>query len=382
MASIGLCMIVKNEAPVIWRCLESTLALVDHALIVDTGSVDGTQTIVQAFFHERKLSGEIVEQPWRNFAHNRSFALQKLRERNDIDYGLMIDADEILVYEAGFDPEGFKRSLQCDLYDIPTRLANIVYPRPQLFSNRLAFVYKAVLHEYLDCEQVCSRDTAWGIFNLPSQDGARSRNPAKYRDDAAILEKALQTETDPFLISRYTFYLAQSYKDCGERSLALQAYLHRSQLGYWEQEVYISLYYAAQLKALLGHGEAEVIQAFLAAHEICPARAEALHGAMRFCRLHGKYQQGYILGKYALDLLCPTNTGLFLEPWIYDYGLLDEFSILSYWAGHFQESFNASLKLLKEGKVPEDYKIRIRKNADFAIEKLANPQLRKLLPPG
>jgi len=40
---------------------------------------------------------------------------------------------------------------------------------------------------------------------------------------------------------------------------------------------------------------------------------------------------------------------------LYDYGLLDEFFIVAYWAGHYRESFNACLKLLKEGKVPVEY---------------------------
>jgi hypothetical protein len=40
-----------------------------------------------------------------------------------------------------------------------------------------------------------------------------------------VLERALATETDPFLISRYTFYLAQSYRDCGERTDRCGPYL-------------------------------------------------------------------------------------------------------------------------------------------------------------
>ena len=44
--TIGLCMIVKNEAHVILRCLDSVRPLVDYVLIEDTGSTDGTQQIV------------------------------------------------------------------------------------------------------------------------------------------------------------------------------------------------------------------------------------------------------------------------------------------------------------------------------------------------
>jgi hypothetical protein len=380
MKSIGLCMIVKNEAHVIRRCLESVASLIDYVLIVDTGSSDGTQDVIHDFLRENDLAGKVVEEPWQNFAYNRSFALQKLREQRHIDYGLVIDADEVLVYETDFNAARFKRALTKDLYDIETRYGNIVYSRPQLFNNRLEFFYKGVLHEYLECAHIQSRELASGFFNRPLQDSARSHNPKKFQDDAAVLEAALSTETDPFLISRYTFYLAQSHRDSGNQKQALQAYLQRSRQGFWQEEVFVSLLNAARLKERLGHETAEVVQAFMAAHESLPSRLEGLHGAVRVCRQHNQHQQGYILAKHALSLPRP-KTGLFIEQWIADYGLLDEFSIVAYWAGHYRESFNACLQLLKESKAPAEDRQRIRKNADFAVLKLNQPHLAQLLPP-
>jgi glycosyltransferase involved in cell wall biosynthesis len=379
MASIGLCMIVKNEAHIIRRCLESALPLLDYVLIVDTGSNDGTRQAICDFLREKDLSGEVVEELWHDFAYNRSFALQKLRERQDIDYGLMIDADEVLVFEAGFDAERFKRSLTRDIYEVQTRYGDISYQRPQIFNNRLEFSYKGVLHEYLECAHIQSRETALGFFNRPLQDSARSQNLRKFQDDAGVLEAALRVETDPFLISRYTFYLAQSYRDSGEQQQSLQAYLRRSQQGFWQEEVFVSLLNAARLKEGLGYGAAEVIHAFMAAHESLPARLEALHGAIRCCRLHKHYQQGYMMGKHAISLPGPKE-GLFIEQWINGYGLLDEFAIVAYWAGHYRESFNACLKLLKEDKAPAQDRQRIYENAHYAIEKLKQPNLAKLLP--
>ena len=369
MASIGLCMIVKNEAHIIRRCLDSVLPLLDYVLIVDTGSNDDTRQIIRDFLCEQNLPGEVIDEPWRDFAYNRSFALQKLRERKDLDYGLMIDADEVLVYEPGFNAAQFKRGLTEALYDVQTRYSTVVYTRPQIFSNRLDFSYKGVLHEYLDCDGSPSRATARGFFNRPIQDSARSRNTKKFQDDAALLEAALLVETDPFMLSRYTFYLAQSYKDFGEQQRALQTYLRRAQQGYWQEEVYLSWLYAARLKDSLGYDAEQVIQAFMAAHESLPTRLEALHGAIHCCRLNGQYQQAYILGSYALSLSAPKD-GLFIEQWINDYGLLDEFSIVAYWAGHYRESFKACTQLLKEGKAPHQEQQRIRTNLDFAVTQL------------
>ncbi|MGW8788902.1 glycosyltransferase, partial [Heyndrickxia sporothermodurans] len=43
--TICLSMIVKNEASVIRRCLDSVRPLIDTWVIIDTGSTDGTQDI-------------------------------------------------------------------------------------------------------------------------------------------------------------------------------------------------------------------------------------------------------------------------------------------------------------------------------------------------
>ena len=45
--TITLCMIVKDEARVIERCLASVLPLIDNWVIVDTGSTDGTQELIK-----------------------------------------------------------------------------------------------------------------------------------------------------------------------------------------------------------------------------------------------------------------------------------------------------------------------------------------------
>ncbi len=45
MATISLCMIVKNEEQHLVRCLDSVAKLVDEIIIVDTGSTDRTVEI-------------------------------------------------------------------------------------------------------------------------------------------------------------------------------------------------------------------------------------------------------------------------------------------------------------------------------------------------
>ena len=104
MKTIALCMIVKNESQLILRCLESVRSIVDYVLIEDTGSIDGTQSIIREYLEHENLPGEVFDEPWRDFSYNRSVALARLREKAQVDYALIIDADDVPICDEGFDP--------------------------------------------------------------------------------------------------------------------------------------------------------------------------------------------------------------------------------------------------------------------------------------
>ncbi len=366
--TIALTMIVRNEAPIIARCLRHVLPLIDYVLIVDTGSSDGTPDLIRDFLRASGMPGEVIEEPWRDFAYNRTFALQKLRAHTSIDYSLMIDADQIVLFDDDFDVGRFKQELACDLYDVRQEVGGIEYWLPQLASNRIDIAYRGVLHEFRECAEDCSRGVAQGLLVREIHDGARSRNPQKYGADAKLLEHALESETDPFLIARYKFYLAQSYRDAGQHAPALAAYLDRARLGSWPEEVFYSLYSAAKLQEVLRRPAEEIITTYLEAHQALPRRAEALHGAARFCRAEGLYDRGYAFARKALQIPRP-QTGLFVERWIYDFGALDEYASLAFLSGHYAECVDACMRMLSDGKLPDDQVARIRENAHHAIEK-------------
>ncbi len=369
--TIGLCMIVKNESQVILRCLRAVRPLIDYALIVDTGSTDGTQAIVTQYLSKERLPGEVIDEPWRDFGYNRSFALAKLRERAGIDYALVTDADDILVFANGFDAPMFKAALDKDFYNVEIRLGPIRLWRPQILNNRLEFSYKGVVHEFVVAPPTGSASgVAPGMHIEAGTDGVRSRNPDKYRHDAMTLEKALENETDESIRARYTFYLASSWMSVGEKEKALQAFLQRAERGPPGQEVSISLYHAAQLKEALGYHDTDIIGTFLKAYEVDPRRAEPLHGAMRYCRLTNKPHQGYLIGQYAINIQKPIGELAFAS-WIYDYGVLEEFAVAAYGSGHYKHCLQSLEKILAEGKIPETERPRLQENARIAAEKLA-----------
>src|SRR5919109_4739906 len=95
MPSICLCMIVKDEAQVIERCLGSARGLIDSWVICDTGSTDGTQELITRAL--QGVPGELHERPWVDFGHNRSELMRLARGR--ADYLLLIDADMTVSFE-------------------------------------------------------------------------------------------------------------------------------------------------------------------------------------------------------------------------------------------------------------------------------------------
>jgi glycosyltransferase involved in cell wall biosynthesis len=377
--TIGLCMIVKNEARVILRCLESVRPLADYVLIEDTGSTDGTQAIIRDWLSRVGLPGEVLDERWRDFAYNRSHVLARLRENKSVDYALVIDADDQLVVEAGFDAAAFRKSLSHDLYRVQLRMGLVSYELPQICSNKLKFHYRGVLHEFIEGPpEGFSSGTAPGFHILSGREGARSQDPDKYHKDAQVLEQALQAEQDPFLRSRYTFYLARSYRDAGDREKALDNFLKRAPLGYWTEEVFESLYGAAEILRAMGRPFDEVIAMYLRASDAAPRRAEALHAASRLCRENNKFTDGYKYARRGLKIPLPAG-GLFVQSWVYEYGLLDEFSIHAYWTERYAECVDACDRLLNEEKLPADMRDRVLKNRNFAISKNSSHRNRRTL---
>ncbi|MBP1182848.1 glycosyltransferase [Methylobacterium sp. PvR107] len=361
--TICLSMIVKNEAHVIRRCLDSVRPIIDHWVIVDTGSTDGTQDVIRSAMAD--LPGRLIERPWVDFAHNRSEALALARPHSS--YTLIIDADDELIIPAGFTMP--KLDVPGYVFTISDR--HTEYTRIQLVSNTLTWCYRGVLHEFID-----SRDKYWTkpmpLVMRRGEDGARHRDESTYRQDAGILEKALTTERDPFLIARYTFYLAQSYRDCGELRKAIENYSRRSELGNWREEVYISLLSAAQLKGFLGDPEDEVRAIFDRAIPVCPERAEARHGASVFFRQRGQHAEAFLYAQEALHLTAP-NEALFLQNWIYLYGLRDEYAVAAFNTGQYRACFSTCLDILGQADIPPDVRTRIAGLARQALAKMVDP---------
>jgi glycosyltransferase involved in cell wall biosynthesis len=348
---------VRNESPVIGRCLDSVSPFVDRWVIVDTGSTDGTQGLVRE--HMASRPGELHERPWKSFDHNRNEALVLAKDK--ADYLFFIDADEALHL-----PSGFARpALGGDAYSMNCEYAGTLYRRCALIASRLGWRWEGVVHEYLTCSRSYRMEHLDGPRIVVSHEGARSRDPTTYAKDAALLEAALRTDPTN---ARSTFYLAQSYRDAGSLEQSRGMYRRRASMGGWDEEVWFSLYQIAIIGERLGASAAETSFGYLAAFQFRPTRGEPLVQLARFHRDRKEYALAFLYARRALELPRPSDQ-LFIDETVYLWRALDEFAIAAYFVGALDEGKKAIERLLAEKRFPESDNARIFANARyFGIE--------------
>jgi hypothetical protein len=350
VARLCLNMIVKNEAHVIRRCLDSVRAHVACWVIVDTGSTDGTQQVIREHF--RDVPGELHERPWRDFGHNRTEALELARGKGD--YVLVMDADHALRTPPGYAFAG----LGADGYMLAHRYAGTEYGLPILLADRIRWRYEGVLHEYVTADVPHRFETLAGPWIEVFHEGARSRDPETYRKDAAILEAALAKEPGN---ARYAFYLAQSLRDAGEPARAREAYRRRATMGGWEEERWYALFQSAKLDERLGEPAGAVQHAYLSAFAAHPSRAEPLVELARFHRLRGEWALAHLFAQRAAAMPRPA-AGLFIDEACYAWRALDELAIAAWYAGARDEGRRAAERLLAECRFPPSERARMEAN--------------------
>lgn len=349
MNTLCLCMIVKNEAAIIERCLRSVRPLISTWVIVDTGSTDGTQEIIRRFFDD--LPGELYERRWKNFGANRTEAMQLAQGK--ADYTLVMDADDELVIPTAWQLP----LLDQDAYHLLLTSGGHSMYRAQVFRSELPWRYEGVLHEYPTCDRKVRQAKMPGIRILMHPDSARSTDPEKYLKDARILEEALaQDRTN----TRYRFYLAQSYRDAGLYDKSITAYRQRAAMGGFAEEVWYSLFQVGQISEKAGRPPDEVIAAYLAAFDNRPSRAEAPCALARYLRLQGRHASAYVFARTAAEIPKPKDQ-LFLDDVVYAVRALDEQAMAAHHTGRHAEAAQIARSLLSGGKLPPGERGRIER---------------------
>lgn len=333
-------MIVKNESAIISRALASARPWIDYWVICDTGSTDGTQDEITRTLEG--IDGELHQCEWINFGHNRTEAVQLAAGKSD--YILVMDADMTLTVS-----REFRHRLWADYYEI-RYTGPLDYSQAMLFANRFSWHYVGVTHEYLHAEGTTQWDFLPEVSLSHFGDGGNRSD--KYERDVRLLLEALQQEPDN---TRNKFYLAQSYKDLGKWTEALEWYEQRiAATDGWAEETWYAMYQRAEMKRLLQHPWPEVLSAYQLAIDERPQRLEPLYAIVRHYRAAGAYQQGYYYSSFAIQgITYPEKEQLFVEKPVYDYLLLLEHIACALACGRVSETIRAVNLMFKIAELPQ-----------------------------
>jgi len=342
LPTLCLNMIVKNESKIITRLFDSVSSVIDSYCICDTGSTDDTIKIIKEYFDKKNIPGKVVSEPFKNFCHNRNFALQSCLKMSD--YVLLLDADMI------FEVKNFQKSVlnSADSFYILQGNDSFYYQNMRIVKNNGLYKYVGVTHEYIDTppnNTTNSFEKSTLFINDIGDGGAKND---KFVRDIRLLLDGIKEEPNNV---RYYFYLANSYHDCGRFGEAINVYKKRIELGGWIEEVWYS-YYRIGLCFKNMNKMDDAIRYWMEGYEHYPERLEGLYEVLQYYRLTSKHKLGdmiYQLAKKILDLNKNRDHYLFLHNDIYTSKMYYEYTIIASYLGVTDINYEV-IKVLNNSK--------------------------------
>jgi tetratricopeptide (TPR) repeat protein len=355
--------------------MQSVLPIIDSYCICDTGSADNTIEIIETFFKENNIPGCVVEEPFQDFGYNRTYALHQCANLENADYILLLDADMVLQIGPDVSIPEFKNSLTKDAYHIFQGSDTFFYKNVRLLKNNPEFSYWGVTHEYVKTlpTSIYEDIDKTKLFIRDIGDGGSKTN--KFLRDIELLKKGLEDLPNN---DRYTFYLANSYKDSFQYENAIETYKKRIELGGWIEETWFSYYCMGKCYKELGKMES-AIYSWLEGYQHYPERIENLYEIIHYYRNLGKNDLAYTFYELAdfSKQKYPSTDHLFLQKDIYDYKLDYEFSILGYYCNrHKKDILKSSMIVLSNPNVEETTMKNVLSNYKFyapALKEYALP---------
>ena len=359
--TICLNMIVKDESHIIEETLNNITSQLDldYWVISDTGSTDNTKEIIKSFFEKKKIKGELHEDKWKDFGHNRTLALN--HAYNKSDYLFLFDADDLIMGNLKLN----KKDLTYERYNL--RLGkDFTYLRPLLFTNRKKWKYVGVLHEYLaPIDPINSSITLEGDYYIESRRlGNRSNQADKYHRDAAILSKAFEEEKDEGLKNRYAFYTAQSYKDSNQHDEAIKWYIKVLGLNNWAQEKYHACLMLGTLYNSKNDFE-NTLKYLLAAYTFDNERLEGVVIAMELCFKKNLHTLVNIFYDKYKDVKVNLKNKLFVTTSYYNNHIEFYNSISSYYINDKKSGYESIKKIILNNKIDNEKLILTLNNLAF-----------------
>ena len=364
-------MIVKNESKIIKRLLETVLPLIDTYCICDTGSTDNTIDTIQTFFDNVNMTGKIVKESFHNFEYNRNYALKECYGMENADYILFLDADMTLHINNNDSIYDFKNSMDKDAYYLLQGNSKIQYQNLRIIKNTGKFSYWGVTHEYIKTPYNTT------IYRIPKKlmfindigDGGAKAD--KFIRDIKLLKEGLEKHQNN---DRYTFYLANSYKDSHQYEDAINTYKKRIELKGWIQEVWYSYYCIGLCYKAMNEMEKAIFY-WLEGYNHLPERIENLYEIIHYYRNNKNYVLVDVFYNMAIKSRNSINeeNQLFFKKDIYDYKIDYEFSITGFYSNQqnidmikvFMRVLNYPLENNIRNNVLSNYKFYVKSLSDM-----------------
>jgi len=325
-------MIVKNESKIITRLFDSVVDIIDSYLICDTGSTDNTVQLITDYFLEHGKPGKVIVEPFKNFEHNRTFALQACENNPDIDYVLLMDADMVLMKGPQFNLGNFKdQLLTADVFHLFQGNDRFSYKNVRIVKNNMGIKYWGVTHEVISTPDGTHYSQIERNILFIDDIGDGGAKADKFERDIRLLTQGLVEKPNN---DRYTFYLANSYRDSGNREKAIEMYKKRIEIGGWFDEVWHSYYSIGRCYNWLGQPELAIAY-WLLAYDYFPKRLENIYEIIHHYRNASKHKLAYEFYKIAQEQLKGVDKSkidyLFLQNDVYDYKIDYEYTIVGYY---------------------------------------------------
>ena len=377
---LGLSQIVKNEAHVIERMLNTIKSIVDCVVIVDTGSTDNTKEVINNWSEKTNIPAFIYDKQFDNFENCRNYAMEMIKDK--AEYAFWIDADEQLEILPTFD----KNKLDKDLYMFNTFIGNMKYTRNECWRTELPFRWYGPVHEFIVCDQQnITSGLMEGINVRVQMDGGswKGNIPDKYKKHSAILEDYIDNKDRN---ARWVFYTAQSYHDSAsipdnrveneERfRRSLKYYRERvNRFDGYEEERYYSQLRIGSIMRMLEEPWSDTLIELMKAYSMDPMRGESIKVIIDHYLSVGEWHLAYLYSKFAKVNFhgknpYPTRL-LFVDEAFYQWRILEVHAAACFYTGRKDEAAS-TFKELQEviKKSPHlfspDEMAKINSNAQF-----------------
>ncbi|HEY4429941.1 MAG TPA: glycosyltransferase [Paenibacillus sp.] len=247
---ITLCMIVKNEASHLEKCLSSVQGIVSEIIIVDTGSEDHSKDIAL------KFGAKIINMPWEHdFSKARNLSL----EHATSPWILVLDADETIEHWRKEHIQHLLDAAHTHGYWLPiihyigdaTEADFVTDHVCRLFRNDSRIRFRGIIHEEMASSiwELPAGEIAfaeWHIYHYGYLENELQRKN-KYQRNLALINSGLKLQPN-HLVLRYAlgveYYQQEQYDAAAEVFRPLLAEVP-TQSGY-ASDIYLKTAYALQ----------------------------------------------------------------------------------------------------------------------------------------